>query len=816
MTPGAAQQRTIVVPDRLAYRTTRFALAQAGSVHTHVVTLPALASQLAGGLLRVASDLHVLAALRQGTLPELTAFGAVAQLPGFARAATSSVQSVWESGAEPETHSESARWVDIWRLSHHIEQHLPPGTVPLPTVVAAAISRAPFAPAITGAVHVHRVGNIPALYHPLLTALAAHVPVSWHAPTGSPPTWWPAGAPFTTPEKTTPEVHLSECANPAHEITEALRWARSLIAAGTPPGDIAIVAADVRPYEPALLALAPDVDIPLHFANGSEALTARSGQRAAALAAAWLRPYEPEARAYVQLQFGEHTADILEQARNTPHTSADGRALGLAVLSDTALSIWLRALEESPPQLLEATLQRARIDDQREPSRAVIVCTAAQFAGSPRPMVRAMGVNAGRWPRRGGIDPLLPAAFIDGQVTHAELDQHNYEVLIAAATHVSLSYARRDETGGVLTRSPLLPDVRAAERLLIPETAHAASLYDRRFLSPSETRNDPIISAAHRAWRNWHVRTVTAHDGVLKPGNERLLKSVTRVHSATSLTLLISDPLVFFWRYTLGWQEPEWDEPFALSPKDFGAIVHTVLEHAVRLITELKPLPQATERDIAVAVQTAVRAVRESWERPPPRLLFERQLREVHHYARTILEWPTRELPGQLTFTEVPFGTTADPVRIPGTELPISGVIDRLDISADGQHIRVIDYKTGGQKPPKDVAHGTELQRVLYTFAARTMYPEASRIEALLFNPRFPGYVPLAQPEIAESEVVTGITAALELLAAGRTVPGLQPGPFQFAKIAFPADQTRYLRRKEEALSAEFADIFIALGVPGA
>lgn len=813
MQQGVAQLRTIVVPDRLAYRLTRFALAQAGTAHTHVVTLPALASQLAGGLLRAASNLDVLAALREGKLPPLTAFQSVAALPGFVRAAANSVQTVWESGATPASHPESERWADIWKLAHHVQQHLPPGTVPLPVLVAAAIERAEFAPVLTGAVHLERVGSIPELYRPLLAALAPHVAVSWHAPAGNKPTWWPPNAMFSAASPGNPSVHIVQCSNPAHELTEALRWARSLVVSGVAPGDIAITAADLRPYEDALVALRPDLDIPLHVANGRLALTLRHGQRAAALAAAWLRPYELQAREFVQLQFGQHAPEITELAQRTPHTPQDGKALGRAVLRDTALTVWLRALEEAPPKLLEATLQRARTDDQSEPSHAVVVCTAAQLAGSPRAHVRALGLNAGQWPRRGGTDPLLPTVFVDGQVTPAERDQQDFQALFGAASHVVVSYARRDSAGGVLTRSPLVPAGKTEERLLIPAQAHAMSEYDRRFLTPSETRLDPLISAAHRAWANWHSRAVTEHDGLVEPNNSRLLRSVKRTHSATSLTLLMSDPLVFLWQYTLGWDEPKWDEPFALSPADFGSIVHHVLEHATSAITELMPLPSATERDIAVAVRNAVAAVRAQWENPPPRLLFERQLREVHDFVITILQWPTPPLAGQRTYAEMPFGTAANPVRIPGTDLLIRGVIDRLDISDDGQHVRVVDYKTGSGKPPTDIAAGAELQRVLYTFAVRTMFPEAKHITAWLFNPRFPGYVPLAHPENAEQQVVNGINAALAMLAHGRTVPGLDPGPFQFAKIAFPADQKRYIWRKERALAAQFANLHAALGV---
>lgn len=810
MLPG---RHTIVVPDRLAYRQTRFALAQRGEAFVHVVTLPALAAQLAGGLLRAASALDMLTALRSAPLPELAAFQNVSALPGFSRAAIGSVQTLWSSGATAGDYPANPRYADVWRIATHIAEHLSPGTIPLPALVAAATARTAFAPAITGAVTLERVGTIPTVYRPLFTALTATVPTTWHAPFRERPTWWPTPAEFIPADAPKqPATHVVQTAHPGQEITVALRWARERMASGVAPGDIAIAAVDLTPYEPMLRALTPDLDIPLHFANGTNALTHPHGRRAAALAAAWLSPGNPDTNTFLVEQFGGEAEAIANEARATPRTMDDGIALGTSVLRDTARDIWVRALEEAPPLLLEATLRQARTDDQNEPTTSAVVCSAEQLTGSPRPHVYLLGINAGVWPRKSGHDPLLPHDFAHSGPTLAEQDENDFHTILSMASTAVLSSNRRNNDGQVLTDSPLLdlfPD--PFEYAALPATAHALSEYDRRFLTPSETKRDALLNQAQRGWANWHARRLTEHDGVVRRGNERLRKSTKRPHSATSLSLLIRDPLVFLWRYALGVREPEWVEPLMMSPQDFGTLVHAVLEESVRTLEAAGGFAHASGEHITAAIGRAVARQREEWPTPPPKLLFDRVLHEAEQFALVSLTWPIEHFPGQTSETERQFGRS-ETVPIPGTELRIQGVIDRLDRSGDGSQVRVIDYKTGGNKPRDSVEEGAELQRVLYRFAVRALLPDATDVRAYLFNPRFPNFVPLASETEADAQVVAAITAALRLLEDGTAVPGPKAGRFQFGKLAFPANQDRYLAWKGPGIEQVLSPITAAFG----
>ena len=71
-------------------------------------------------------------------------------------------------------------------------------------------------------------------------------------------------------------------------------------------------------------------------------------------------------------------------------------------------------------------------------------------------------------------------------------------------------------------------------------------------------------------------------------------------------------------------------------------------------------------------------------------------------------------------------GTTAPLVyQLPdGTTLSLRGRIDRIDVSPDGRHARVLDYKTGKLRSPKTpdrLGKGRALQLPVYRLAAETL-----------------------------------------------------------------------------------------------
>jgi RecB family exonuclease len=68
-----------------------------------------------------------------------------------------------------------------------------------------------------------------------------------------------------------------------------------------------------------------------------------------------------------------------------------------------------------------------------------------------------------------------------------------------------------------------------------------------------------------------------------------------------------------------------------------------------------------------------------------------------------------------------------------GQKLKLQGRMDRVDLSLDGQALRVVDYKTGSDAGTKknSVKSGTKLQLPFYLWALRHLYPEKISKQAL-------------------------------------------------------------------------------------
>ena len=115
---------------------------------------------------------------------------------------------------------------------------------------------------------------------------------------------------------------------------------------------------------------------------------------------------------------------------------------------------------------------------------------------------------------------------------------------------------------------------------------------------------------------------------------------------------------------------------------------------------------------------------------------------------------------------------------IPGTDLSIAGVIDRLDISGDGIRARVTDYKTG--RIPKDaivVNGGAELQRCLYAYAVQALVGGGIDVGARLLYPRDEGrMLNMEDPRAILESVAQYLVAARDNLISGRALIGIESG----------------------------------------
>jgi hypothetical protein len=881
-------RRTIVVHTRLAGHMARVEAARADENGVQILTMGQLAARLAGGLLRPIDSDDLKVAVREAVAHvKLGELEPIKELPGMVRAAVGTLDKIWNAGIDlsRQTHP---RLQSLHSIEQEVLRRLPPSMKRPRDLVELARARIRFAHAVLGPIEVHGHSEMSPCWRPLLAALSETLPVAWVAGSRHVPDWIRATrAEIKAESARKAQPILYSCAHPQHEVIEAFRWMRALLASGTAhPEEIAIAAASPADFDDHVLALSRDCNIPVHFVHGTKSVAGRNGQLAAALAdllvkglsqervrrlfamlpdktpalgelpREWTRLLPPDAPLTAlerwQQVFARTAAsdwpggidrsqtvlDILRLLANGP-TAA--QKAGEKLLSGVALALWRRALEDGPPQALPVTLTRLRQDDSLEPASHVIFASAMALASAPRPYVRLLALNTGRWPRGISEDRLIPDHVIAidqlDPLPIGEADRRDFATILAAAKAVTLSFSRRDVEGRLLGRSPLIAGMTREiylGRASIPD--HAASESDRLLARPGEFATMSAAVSALACWRDWQREEITPHDGFVGRTHPRLRKVFDSAMSATSLKMLLRDPIRFVWRYALGWKQPEdADEPLTVEPLAFGNLVHSVLRSAVEGLEDGDGFATAATVKIEQAIRHALHEIAEQWEgeQPiPPAVIWRNTLDRTVLISMAALRYPLKAMPAQKSWTEVPFGSqrevlrknlpwdAAKAVEIPGTGIRIQGQIDRLDLAGNMQHARVIDYKTGQLKNNMaDVIldGGGELQRCLYAFAVRTLVGQHVVVEAALLYPRAgedeEALFPLPDVDGALARLANALGLARKNMIEGIVAPGMDAADrwndFRFALPASPNYLERIAGRARDRLGAA-ADIWDA------
>ncbi len=870
--------RTVVVEGPLAFRTRRIAAAQRAESGLQILTLPLLAARLAGGFIRPARsqdlDPAIHAALAAGGFAELER---VRQLPGTTRSIAWTLAKVWQADLALERLAQgSARLADLAEIERRVRANLAAGVLTPRDLRDAALKRVAHAPATLGAIEIDGLTAITPVWRPLLALLAKTVPLTWRNP-GADAIWFP-GQVVTGDRASAADMSIVTCANPRAEVVEALRWMRELIASGRArPEEIAICATAPEEWDEHFLVLVADAGLPLHFSHGVPVLASREGQACAALAdvllnglsqdrirrlfghaagrsraladlpATWSYGLQPGAALFELDQWRR----ALDEATGRRTDGVDPRPIvmpilellalgaeagaraGAMLLSTAARALWTEALRRAPAEALEFSLQDLRLPDGRDPGASAVWCPASHLAGAPRPWVRLLGMTSRSWPRRAAEDPLIPAHILPRHMLDpdpvTEQDRRVFAVITGHATRgCVLSRSRHNAQGGQLSASPLIPQGASPQilkRARIPQ--HAFSEADRLLARPDEAAASPALAAANLCWRDWRRPAVTAHDGRVRADHPQIARAIGEIQSATSLRLMLRDPLAFVWRYALGWRAvPEGDQPLTLDARAYGELVHELLR---RTVDALEPVPgyaRSSRQEIEAALAASTEAVRLHWplERSaPPALLWQHTLAAAAQLALKALTLDETFQPGTRSWTELAFGQAGDSaaaqdqpwrpdaaVTIPGTEVRIRGSVDRLDLTGDGRAVRVSDYKTGAEPRRADeivLGRGAELQRVIYAIAARQLLPDSPRVIARLVFLGDEEPKPYRLPDVdqAIAELAAHVTAAIGVLRAGHALPGpdAQEEHNDF-RIALPASPTTYLQMKNAAFMQAF------------
>ncbi|MGY3610820.1 MULTISPECIES: PD-(D/E)XK nuclease family protein [unclassified Bradyrhizobium] len=413
----------------------------------------------------------------------------------------------------------------------------------------------------------------------------------------------------------------------------------------------------------------------------------------------------------------------------------------------------------------------------------------------------------------------------------SDQDRRAFDVITAQAIGgCVLSHSRRNAQGGLQAASPLVPHNQTTVVLKhgrIP--GHAFSEVDRLMARPEDAADIPAIAAADACWRNWAKPTLTRHDGQVRAADPIIVRAIDQIQSATSMRLMLRDPLAFVWRYALGWQSLVEDEqPLSLDARAYGELVHDLLKRAVDALEPDPGYGRATPLEIEGALDAALAAISVQWplaRSVPPPLLWQHTLAAARNLALKALTLDEAFQPSTRSWTELAFGRDEDDaaaadllwrptaqVMIPGTNVRIRGSIDRLDFNSVRNGVRVSDYKTGAE-PPKAgdivLGGGAELQRVLYALAARQLVPDNPRIIARLVFLGDDKPKPYRLPNVDQAivDISAHVLAAADLLRRGVTLPGpdAREGWNEY-RLALPAASAIYFQVKQAALARAFGD----------
>ncbi|MBA8801287.1 hypothetical protein FHW77_005042 [Agrobacterium sp. RC10-4-1] len=437
---AAASRSTLVIHGRLAMREARLAAASDGRHGLQIMSFEQAAVRLGGGFIRPIDEESLRAAI-QAVLPA-TPMGeleSIKMLPGMIGAAAGTLHKAWRASIDLDAlASGHPRLEALARLEAAVLAELPGEMIRPADIVAAAASRIAHAPAILGAIDIVGLTELSPCWRPLLKALATHIPVRWIAGPRSVPVWLGGCDVAIVPaEAERPAVHSISAATAYHEAVEAMRWARSLLASGVSPAEIAIAAASPADFDDHFVALRADANIDLHFVHGVRVVTTREGQAAAALAdivvrglshsrlrrlatlcrdsapfaslpEGWLRVLPSDAPLSTTSAWNrllsrlkpDSWPDGLDHVP-TLRTAVDllikgpdvALEIGEAFLKGRSLAIWRKALMAGPAASIDSTLEALKQDDGLEACVRVAWMPASALAASPRRFVRLIGLN---------------------------------------------------------------------------------------------------------------------------------------------------------------------------------------------------------------------------------------------------------------------------------------------------------------------------------------------------------------------------------------------------------------------------------------
>ena len=327
---------------------------------------------------------------------------------------------------------------------------------------------------------------------------------------------------------------------------------------------------------------------------------------------------------------------------------------------------------------------------------------------------------------------------------------------------------------------------------------------------------------ADRRWGRWgseFAATVGSWDGVLQSQAALValgeLDPLSRPQSPTALQTFVDCPFAYYVRYVLGMQPPEEPaEAAEVEPQEIGTVAHAILQGVfAQMYRDGLSAEEAPALLRRVAAACCKRAEDEGVVGLP--LAWQARRRMLLDDLGTAVRLDLERLqaddrrPWQF---EWPFGSEVERpvfVELDGRRLELRGRIDRLDRSADGSRVRLIDYKTGGgDAERRTLRGGRNVQLAAYMLAAQqTMEPRPAEVACeFRFVTRRGAFRTLSPAEDAASVAATFTALVARVVAAvesGMFVRSAADQRCRYCDLAYAcgvSDWARERKRGDEAL----------------
>ncbi len=314
--------------------------------------------------------------------------------------------------------------------------------------------------------------------------------------------------------------------------------------------------------------------------------------------------------------------------------------------------------------------------------------------------------------------------------------------------------------------------------------------------------------------------------------------------SPTSLERWARCPFSYFLGNVLGIgsvERPE--EVYSIAPLDKGSLVHEILERFIRQARDGGALPMPDEPWSDAQRNTLRSIAEELFDDAEARgvagkaLLWQIEKESILYDLDNFLEQDAqirkrfRTSPARV---EARFGLDGDswPEAVftldDGTPIKFRGMIDRVDRDTSGKRVLVMDYKTGGASPYKNLGQdpidrGRRLQLSIYSLAARLGMEKDAEVEAVYWfvaGGGGPSLVPAEPVNIDEertrkrfaqgvSTIVSGIGKGLFPANPGKwTHRGLENCSFcDFDSLCPSRRDVLWNRKKGQDLLADYVEL---------